>query len=76
MDLGNLVETIVYYLLIGEMTCLDCWDKVRMVSALVCMVTHWIDHTVNHDVRLPNCHDSPSYHVVWILNLKRILSFY
>ena len=52
MDLGNLVKIAVHYLLIGEMTCLDCLDKFLIVSALVCMITHWIKPTVNHDVRL------------------------
>ena len=35
MDLGNLVETIVYYLLIGGMTCLGHRDGFPMVSALM-----------------------------------------
>ena len=37
VDLG---ETVVYYLLIGEMICLGRWDEFPMVNALVCMVTH------------------------------------
>ena len=28
-----------------------------MVSALVCMVTHWTKPMVNHDVRLSGCHE-------------------
>ena len=35
MDLDNLVETIVHYLLIGGMTCLGCWDEFLEMSALV-----------------------------------------
>ena len=35
MDLGNLIETIVHYLLIGGMTCLGRQDEFPMVSALV-----------------------------------------
>ena len=35
MDLGNLVEIVVHYLLIGGMTYLDCRDEFLMVSALV-----------------------------------------
>ena len=35
MDLGNLVETIVQYLLIGGMTYLGCWDEFLIVSVLV-----------------------------------------
>ena len=60
MDLGNLVKTIVHYLLIRGMTYLDCYDKFPMVSSLMCMVTHWTKPMVNHDVRLSGCHDSPS----------------
>ena len=40
MSLGNLVETVVHYLLIGGMDYLGHQDEVLMVSALVCMVTH------------------------------------
>ena len=35
MDLGNPVEIVVHYLLIGGMTCLGCWDAFLIVSALV-----------------------------------------
>ena len=35
MDLGNLVETIVHYLLIRGMTCLSRHDGFPMVSTLV-----------------------------------------
>ena len=35
MDLGNLVETIVHYLLIGGMPYLGRWDEFPMVSALM-----------------------------------------
>ena len=35
MDLGNFVETVVHYLLIGGMTCLGHWDGFPMVSTLV-----------------------------------------
>ena len=74
MDLGNPMETIVYYLLIGRMTCLGHRDEVPVVRALVCIVTHLIRPTVNHDVRLLNYHDSPCYYVAWTLNLEKILS--
>ena len=63
MDLGNLVKTIVHHLLIGGMTCLGHLDKVLMVSAPVCMVTHWTGLTMNHDIRLSYNHDSPSYYI-------------
>ena len=35
MNLGILVEIIVYYLLIREMACCSCKDGFPMVSALV-----------------------------------------
>ena len=35
MDLDNLVETIVYHILIGGMVCLDHRDGFPMVSAIV-----------------------------------------
>ena len=40
MDLSNLVDTIVYYLLFGRMTYLGQWDEFPMVSILVYMVIH------------------------------------
>ena len=52
MDLGNPVEIVMHYLLIGGMTCLNCRDKFPIVSVLVCMVTHWTGRTVNHDIKL------------------------
>ena len=38
---GNPLEDIVHYLLFGGMTSLNYQDEFSMVSALVCMVTHW-----------------------------------
>ena len=38
MDLDNSVETIMHYLLIEEMTCLNRWDGFSMVSVLVYVV--------------------------------------
>ena len=35
MDLGNLVDIVMHHLLIGEMTCLGCWDGFPIVSALM-----------------------------------------
>ena len=61
MDLG--IKTIVYDLLIGRMTYLDHWDEFPMMSALMCMVTHWIRPIVNHDVKLSSCHDSLNYYI-------------
>ena len=40
MDLSDPFDIIVYHLLIGGMTGLNYWDKVPMVSTLLCIVTH------------------------------------
>ena len=53
----------MHYLLIGEMICLDHRDQFSIVSALVFMVIDWTKLTVNHDIKLSTCHDSPSYYV-------------
>ena len=42
MDLDNLLETIMCYLLIRWMTCFGCRDEIPTMNALVCMVTHQI----------------------------------
>ena len=42
MDLGNPLEVIMHYLLIGGMVSLGHQDGFPMRSALACMVTHWI----------------------------------
>ena len=52
MDLGNLVEIVVHYLLIGGMTCLDHRDGFPMVSALVCTIIYWKRPIVNHNLKL------------------------
>ena len=52
MDLGNPIETIVYYLLIGGMTCLCHRDEFPMMSSLVYMFKHWTGPKMHHDVRL------------------------
>ena len=44
-------------LLIGGMAGLSYWDRFPMVSALVCMVTHWIGPTVSHNLRLSSSHN-------------------
>ena len=61
MDFVNIIEIVVHYLLIGGMNCLDRQDEFFIVSALICMVTHWIRLMMNHDIRLSNCHYSLSY---------------
>ena len=58
------------------MICLGCWDEFLIVSSTVCMVTHWIGLTINHDIRLLDCHDSPSYYIACTLNLERISNLY
>ena len=55
--LGNPVEVIVHYLLIGRMTSLDYRNRVFMMSALVCMVTYWIELMVSHNVKLSGNYD-------------------
>ena len=57
MGLGNPLEVIVHHLLIEGMVGLSYRDEFSMVSALVCMVTHWIRHMVSHDLRLSSSHD-------------------
>ena len=39
------------------MTGLDHQDGVPMMSALVCIVTHWIGPMMSHDIRLLDSHD-------------------
>ena len=57
MGLGNPLEVVVHYLLIGGMTGLGYQDEFPMVSALVCMVTHWTGPAVSHELRLSSSHD-------------------
>ena len=57
MGLGNPLESVRYYLLIGGMAGLGYWDGFPMVSALVRMVTHWTRPIVSHDLRLSSNHD-------------------
>ena len=56
MGLGNPLEVVLYYLLIGEIIGFGYRDGFPMVSALMC-ITHWIGPTVSHDLRLLNNHD-------------------
>ena len=57
MGLGNPLEVVVHYLLIGGIVGLSYRDEFPMVSALVCIVTHWTRPTVSHDLRLSISHD-------------------
>ena len=57
VGLGNPLEVVVHHLLIGDMAGFSYRNRFPMVSALVCMVTHWTGHTVSHDLRLSSSHD-------------------
>ena len=57
MGLSNLLEVVVHHLLIGGMVGFGYRDGFPMVSALVCMVTHWTKPIVSHDFRLSSSHD-------------------
>ena len=74
MNLGNPIKAIVHYFLIRRMTDLNHQDKFLMVSTLVCIVIHWTRLIMNHDVRVLDYHDWPSYYIVRTLNLEKILS--
>ena len=58
MGIRNPLEVVVHHLLIGEMVGLSYWDGFPMVSALVCMVAHWIRPMVSYDLRLSSNHES------------------
>ena len=47
----------MHHLLIGGMVSLGYQDGFPMVSALVCMVTHWIGPMVSHELRLSSSYD-------------------
>ena len=47
MGIGNPLEAIVHYLLIGGMTSFSYWDEFLMVCVLVCMVTYWVGPIVS-----------------------------
>ena len=59
-----------------RMTCFGLWDEFFMVSALVWMVTHWIEPTLNYDIKLLGYHDSLGHYITWTLNLEKILSLW
>ena len=72
MSLGNPLKFVVHYLLIGGMVGLDYQDEFLMVSALTCMVIHWIELTVSHDIRLSSgCDFTKLFHYV-VSQLERI----
>ena len=45
-----------------------------MMSAIMCMVTHWIKPMTNHDMGYRMVMTSPSYNVARTINLERILN--
>ena len=45
-----------------------------MVSAVMCLITHWIRHMVSHDIGYRVVMTSPNQNVAQALNLERILS--
>ena len=57
IGLGNPLEVIVHYLLIGGIVGLGHRDKVSMMSVLIFMVKHWIGPTVNHNIKLSSSHN-------------------
>ena len=57
MGLGNPWEVVVHYFLIRGMTGLGYRDEFSMVSALVCMVTHWTGLIISYNLRLSSSHD-------------------
>ena len=57
MGLGSPLEVVVYHLLIGGIVGFGCRNGFLMVSALVCMVTHWTRSMVSHELRLSSSHD-------------------
>ena len=69
MGLGNLLEVVVHHLLIGEMVGLGYRDEFPMVSALVCMLPHYIGPTICQVVMT-----SSNCFIVLSLNLEKILS--
>ena len=57
MGLGNPLKVVVHHLLIEGMVGLGYWVRFPMVSALECMVAHWIGPVVSYDLRLSSSHD-------------------
>ena len=44
------IEIIIHYLIIRWITCLGHRNEFPIVSALVCMIIHWIGAMMNHDI--------------------------
>ena len=84
MGLGNPLDVVVHHLLIGGMAGLGYLDKFPMVSALVCMVTHWTRPTVSHDLRISSSHNltkllhcvpSQPWKNIFVLKLEMTLTY-
>ena len=85
VGLGNPLEVVVHYLLIGGMIGLGYRDGFPMVSALVCLVTHWTRPMVSHDLRLSSSHDltkllhcvisQPWENIEFVLKLVVVLTY-
>ena len=84
-SLRNPLEVIGHHLLIGGMIGLGYRNGFPMVSALVCIVTHWIGSMVSHDLRLsssldltklPHCVISQSWeNIKLVLKLAMVLTY-
>ena len=55
--LGNPLEVVVHYLLIGGTTGLDYQDEIPMISTIVCTITHYTGLMMSYKIRLSVCHD-------------------
>ena len=56
MGLSNPLKVVVHHFLIGRMAGRGYRDGFPMVSALMCIVTHWTRPTMSHDLRLSSSH--------------------
>ena len=76
VGLGKPLEVVVHHLLIWRMV--DLYNQDRngfpMVSALVCMVTHWIGPKMSHDLRLLSSNDLTKVLHYVVSQPQRVLS--
>ena len=57
MNVGNPFQGYSVLPYNGGLDSLGHWNGLPMVSALVCMVTHWTRPIVGHDIKLSGGHD-------------------
>ena len=57
MDLGIPLKVVMHHLLIGRIVGLGYQDGFSIVSALVCIVTHWTGPMVSHNLKLSSSHE-------------------